>query len=85
MTTVLFLFPPDLPVDANNMNYCIAAFGVVIIVAGVQWIVVSRKTFTGPKVMVLEGKMGTGEDVALGDMLEGGETSMNVLGGKGEA
>lgn len=70
MTTVLFLFPPALPVDANNMNYCIAAFGIVIVVAGVQWVVVSRKTFTGPEVMVLEGKM----------EVEGNE--MDLLGGE---
>ncbi|KAL2829759.1 amino acid/polyamine transporter I [Aspergillus cavernicola] len=60
LTTVLFLFPPDLPVTGSNMNYCVAAFGIVFIVSGFQWIVDGRKNFTGPRVaeevmVVVEG------------------------------
>lgn len=32
------------------MNYCVVAFGVVLIIAIVQWFVDSRKTFTGPDI-----------------------------------
>jgi len=55
LTTVLFVFPPVLPTTGANMNYCIAAFAAVILVASIQWAVDSRKTFKGPKVVVLEG------------------------------
>lgn len=37
LTTVLFVFPPDLPVTGNNMNYCIAAFAIVLIISIIQW------------------------------------------------
>ncbi|RDW86682.1 GABA permease GabA [Aspergillus mulundensis] len=50
LTTVLFLFPPELPVTGSNMNYCVAAIGVVIIISTFQWIVDGRKNFTGPRV-----------------------------------
>ena len=76
LTTVLFVFPPALPVTGANMNYCIAAFAAVILVASVQWAVDSRKTFKGPKVVVLEGEVGgrevvTGEDVGMVGLGEG--------------
>ncbi|KAL3432288.1 amino acid/polyamine transporter I [Aspergillus tetrazonus] len=50
LTTVLFLFPPELPVTGSNMNYCVAAFGIVLIISAFQWIVDGRKNFTGPRV-----------------------------------
>lgn len=72
LTTVLFLFPPDLPVTGNNMSkssapkkgthprkaftdlncadYCIVAFGIVLIISSIQWIVDGRKNFTGPRI-----------------------------------
>ncbi|KAL1964882.1 hypothetical protein VTN77DRAFT_6235 [Rasamsonia byssochlamydoides] len=56
LTTVLFLFPPDLPVDASSMNYCIVAFGIILIISVIQWIVDGRKNFTGPRVN-LDGMM----------------------------
>ena len=34
LTTVLFVFPPETPVTSNNMNYAIAAFGVILLIAG---------------------------------------------------
>ena len=34
LTTVLFVFPPETPVTSNNMNYAVAAFGVIILTAG---------------------------------------------------
>jgi choline transport protein len=50
VTTVLFVFPPDLPVDGSSMNYCIVAFAIVIIIATVQWFIDGKKNFHGPKV-----------------------------------
>ncbi|KAK7734304.1 polyamine transporter tpo5 [Cytospora paraplurivora] len=48
LTTVLFVFPPEQPVTPSNMNYAIVAFGVVLIIAVVQWIVDGRKNYEGP-------------------------------------
>ncbi len=50
VTTVLFLFPPDLPVDGSNMNYCIVAFFIVLVIATIQWFVDGKKNFKGPRV-----------------------------------
>ncbi|KAL9094137.1 MAG: hypothetical protein Q9165_003552 [Trypethelium subeluteriae] len=30
------------------MNYCVVAFGIVLIVATIQWFVDGRKNFSGP-------------------------------------
>ncbi|KAG8630825.1 hypothetical protein KVT40_002444 [Elsinoe batatas] len=49
VTTVLFLFPPILPVTGSSMNYCIVAFGIILIVAVIQWFVDGRKNYTGPR------------------------------------
>ncbi|KAF2799692.1 amino acid permease [Melanomma pulvis-pyrius CBS 109.77] len=49
ITTVLFVFPPELPVTASNMNYCIVAFAIIIIISTIQWFVDGRKNFTGPR------------------------------------
>ncbi|KAK4235170.1 amino acid/polyamine transporter I [Achaetomium macrosporum] len=64
LTTVLFVFPPVLPVTPDNMNYCIVAFGVILLISCTTWLVDGRKHYTGPKVDVyamLEGKV-TGMD-----------------------
>ncbi|CEJ92890.1 Putative Amino acid permease [[Torrubiella] hemipterigena] len=50
LTTVLFIFPPNLPVTGDNMNYCIVAFAIIIAISVFQWIIDGRKTFTGPRV-----------------------------------
>ncbi|PHH92613.1 hypothetical protein CDD83_6540 [Cordyceps sp. RAO-2017] len=50
LTTVLFLFPPQLPVTGTNMNYCIVAFAIIVAISAFQWIVDGRKNFTGPRV-----------------------------------
>lgn len=50
LTTVLFVFPPLLPVTGSNMNYCIVAFAIVVLISLIQWIVDGRKNYTGPKV-----------------------------------
>ena len=50
LTTVLFVFPPELPVTGSNMNYCIVAFAIVVIISMIQWFVDGRKNYTGPQV-----------------------------------
>jgi choline transport protein len=52
VTTVLFLFPPALPVDGTSMNYCIAAFAVIILISAIQWVVDGRKNFAGPRITI---------------------------------
>jgi amino acid transporter len=49
LTTVLFLFPPELPVNGMNMNYCVVAFAIVFAISMITWIFDGRKNFTGPK------------------------------------
>lgn len=31
-------------------DYCVAAFGIIIIISGAQWIIDGRKNFTGPRI-----------------------------------
>lgn len=50
VTTVLFVFPPELPVTGSNMNYCIVAFFIVLVIATVEWFVNGRANFKGPKI-----------------------------------
>lgn len=52
LTTVLFVFPPALPVTGNNMNYCIVAFAIILIISLIQWFVDGRKNYTGPRLDV---------------------------------
>ncbi|KAB8206117.1 amino acid/polyamine transporter I [Aspergillus parasiticus] len=49
LTTVLFLFPPVLPATGSSMNYCVAAFGIILVISTFQWVVDGRKNFTGPR------------------------------------
>ncbi|KAI4619094.1 uncharacterized protein J4E87_007681 [Alternaria ethzedia] len=49
ITTVLFLFPPELPVSASSMNYCVVAFGIILFISTFQWFIDGRKNFTGPR------------------------------------
>jgi len=56
LTTVLFVFPPEIPVTPTNMNYCIVAFGVILIISGGTWIFDGRKNYKGP-VVGLQGML----------------------------
>jgi choline transport protein len=65
VTTVLFLFPPELPVTTTNMSmytlstiiehllifldYCVVAFGIILFISTFQWFIDGRKNFTGPR------------------------------------
>ncbi|KAL1904481.1 hypothetical protein Sste5344_009828 [Sporothrix stenoceras] len=70
LTTVLFLFPPETPVTPNNMNYCIVAFGVLLVITVLQWIFDGRKNYTGPQVVHIVGENGGEHDVNLSDTQE---------------
>jgi choline transport protein len=50
LETVLFNFPPELPVDGTNMNYCVVAFAIVLVISLIQWFIDGRKNFKGPVV-----------------------------------
>ena len=62
LTTILFVFPPVLPVTGSNMNYCIAAFAIVLLISLIQWFVDGRKNYTGPKVDLEEIILTTAEN-----------------------
>jgi len=70
IATILFLFPPVLPVDALNMNYAVVAFAIVLVVSVIQWWVDGRKNFRGPRVEVMDA-MRKGEIVGEGDVSAG--------------
>ncbi|CAF9938098.1 MAG: hypothetical protein HETSPECPRED_000773 [Heterodermia speciosa] len=53
VTTVLFLFPPDLPATGSNMNYCVVVFFIILIISIVQWFVDGRKNYKGPQVEIV--------------------------------
>lgn len=48
LTPVLFVWPTSNPVDPVNMNYCIVAFGVILVIAGSNWILSARKSYRPP-------------------------------------
>ncbi|KIW96544.1 uncharacterized protein Z519_01935 [Cladophialophora bantiana CBS 173.52] len=63
LTTVLFMFPPVLPVTGSNMNYCVAAFAIVLMVSTIQWFVDGRKNYVGPQIDL--GALKAGEIVGM--------------------
>lgn len=57
---MFFVFPPELPVTPDNMNYCIVAFGVILFISGTTWLIDGRKHYKGPSMDVdgmLNGKV----------------------------
>ena len=46
-----------------NLDYCVAAFGIILIISTFQWFVDGRKNFTGPRadVDVIAGEVAGGE------------------------
>lgn len=54
------MFPPELPVTPGNMNYCIVAFGVILLISCATWFIDGRKHYKGPSLDVegmLNGKV----------------------------
>ena len=45
LTSVLFMWPTSNPVNPVNMNYCAAAFGVILVIAGSNWILTARESY----------------------------------------
>lgn len=39
--------------DVRSQNYCIVAFGIVLIISTIQWFVDGRKNYSGPKIEVV--------------------------------
>ena len=76
ITTILFLFPPNLPTNAESMNYCIVAFGIWLVIAGTQWILNGRKNYTGPTVDIDERRL----SVAVAEERNGGRKPSLVNG-----
>lgn len=54
LTTILFVFPPALPVSGSSMNYCVVAFAIVVIISLIQWFVDGRNNYSGPTVDIDE-------------------------------
>ncbi|KAI1798916.1 amino acid transporter [Daldinia bambusicola] len=79
LTTVLFVFPPEIPVTSENMNYCIVAFGVILLISVVTWMFDGRKNYAGPHVEVegLEGKV-EGVEAVLEHPIEAGDMAKGV-------
>ncbi|MGC9666382.1 amino acid permease [Planosporangium sp. 12N6] len=49
---VLFVLPTASPIELENFNYTIVAVGVVLLGAGLWWILGARAWFTGPRHLV---------------------------------
>ena len=49
VTAVFFVFPPFIPVTSTSMNYVIVVVGIVLLMAGVNWLVDARKNYRGPE------------------------------------
>lgn len=47
---VIFNFPSEAPINSQTMNYCPAAFGLVVLVSCVSWIMGGKKNFSMPTV-----------------------------------
>lgn len=45
---VFLPFPPDQPVDSENMNYASPLFGAVIVFAIIDWFFRGKNIFVGP-------------------------------------
>lgn len=58
------MFPPELPVTPDNMNYCIVAFGVILLIACLTWLFDGRKHYVGPHIQISGVLHGGAEDLA---------------------
>lgn len=46
---ITFNFPTVAPVDSDNMNYCSAAVGAIMLLSLVTWFTAAKKQFRGPE------------------------------------
>lgn len=56
LTAVLFVWPTTNPTDPVSMNYCVVAFGVIIVIAGPNWILSARKNYKPPTLELVSGQ-----------------------------
>ncbi|WP_194923432.1 amino acid permease [Catenulispora pinisilvae] len=47
-SSILFLLPQVSPITAKTFNYAPVALGVVLVVAGLWWVITARRSFQGP-------------------------------------
>ena len=62
------------------MNYCIAAFAIVLIVSTIQWFVDGRKNFRGPKVDLDARQTGDVMGLAVDSREDGSSGESSELG-----
>lgn len=55
VAAVLLNFPSAAPINSENMNYCVAAVGVVMSISLITWFAVGKKNFVMPTLEGLEG------------------------------
>lgn len=48
LTSICFVFPPALPVTADNMNYGIVVFAIGLALCAATWVSDGRRHFQGP-------------------------------------
>ncbi len=54
---ILFMLPEFSPINRDTFNYAPIAVGVVLLYAGIYWLVSARKWFTGPKPQGTEAEL----------------------------
>jgi len=54
---ILFMLPEFSPINRDTFNYAPIAVGVVLLYAGIYWLVSARKWFTGPKAQGTEAEL----------------------------
>lgn len=48
VTSTVFLLPPFRPVTAENMNYAVVVFAIVLVMCGAAWVADGKEHFQGP-------------------------------------
>ncbi|KAL1413599.1 hypothetical protein Q8F55_001374 [Vanrija albida] len=48
VTSVMFTFPPNLPVSGTSMSYVSVVLAIALVLCAVTWVVDGRKRFNGP-------------------------------------
>lgn len=84
LTTVLFVFPPAIPVTGSSMNYCIVVFFIVVMISLIQWMIDGRKNYRGPKIdmqeIILTAEMTNDDNAAAKEGYSNGEADSNDEG-----
>lgn len=87
LTTVLFVFPPEIPTTSSNMNYAIVAFGIMLLIAGTTWVVDGRKNYKGPQLDIqglLSGQVDGIDPTTAGDISKEGKPLEDMVERKKE-